>query len=128
MDTREKYNITTYEDLRYYEAGDSIELHLLEILKSAFVFYDSIVEEDLYKELMKKPAIERCKWLVHQNTSILIRDQDWNKIFSDIHENENAFSRYYPMVRWNFNYIDSVYMVVAIILNKELYTFCKENK
>lgn len=36
---------------------------------------------------------------MEQNPYILVRDPDWKKIFSDIEEHEDAFARYYPMVR-----------------------------
>lgn len=68
----------------------------------------------------------RCKWLVEQNRSILIREQDWNKIFTDIEENESSFSRYYPMVRLKLNSNNLVYMTIGIALNDELYDYCKK--
>lgn len=126
IDEREKYDITTHEDLIYYETGDSIEPNLLKALKQSFVLYDSIAEEDFYKELMGFSAKTRSKWLVKQNRSILIRKQDWNKIFEDIEENEASFSRYYPMVRLKLNHNDLVYMTIGIVLNDELYDYCKK--
>lgn len=42
IDERKKYDITTHEDLIYYEVGDSIEPNLLKALKHSFVLYDSI--------------------------------------------------------------------------------------
>lgn len=126
IDEREKYDITTHEDLIYYETGDSIEPNLLKALKQSFVLYDSIAEEDFYKELMGFSAKMRSKWLVEQNRSILIRERDWNKIFTDIEENESSFSRYYPMMRLKLNHNDLVYMTIAIALNDELYDYCKK--
>ena len=126
IDEREKYDITTYEDLIYYEMGDSVEPNLLNALKQSFIFYDSTTKEERYNELMSFSAKTRCRWLVDQNRSILIREQDWNKIFTDIEENESSFSRYYPMMRLELNHKDLVYMIIAIVLNDELYDYCKK--
>lgn len=126
IDKREKYDITSYEELIYYEKGDTIEPNLLDALKQSFDFYDSIAGEDFYKELMEQSARMRCRWLIDRNNSILIRDQDWNKIFTDIEENEESFSRYYPMMRLRLEHNNLIHMTIAIVLNDELYSFCKE--
>ena len=126
IDEREKYDITTYEDLIYYETGDNVEPHLLDNLKKSFMFYDSIAEEDLYTELMGMSARIRCRWLVDRNRSVLIREEDWNKIFTDIEDNEQSFSRYYPMMRLELEHTDLRNMIIAIVLNDELYGYCKE--
>lgn len=123
INTQEKYDISTQEHLMYYEEGDSIEPRLLEALKKSFIFYDSINEENFYKELMDKPAKVRCEWLVKQNRSILIREKDWNKIFTDIVENEKSFSRYYPMMRLELSSTNLIYMTIAIVINDDLYNF-----
>lgn len=127
IDERGKYNITTHEDLMYYETGDSIEPNLLNALKQSFILYDSIAREDFYTELVSLPAKTRCRWLVKQNRSILIREQDWNKIFTDIEEKEKSFSRYYPMMRLKLDHDDLIYMTIAIALNDELYDYCIQN-
>lgn len=123
---REKYDITTYEELIYYEAGDSMEPNLRGALKKAFIFYNSLLDEKYYKELMEQTASIRCRWLVDHNRSILIREQDWNKIFTDIEEDKESFSRYYPMMRLKLNHEDQIYMIIAIALNDELYEYCKQ--
>lgn len=122
MEECEKYNITTHEELRYYETGDSIAPDLLHTLKQSFAFYCTVAEEDFCKQLMERSPGIRCRWLVEQNRSILIRKQDWNKIFTDIEEHEEAFIRYYPMVRLKLDHTDLIYMTIAIVLNDDLYT------
>ena len=122
----EEYDIVTQEDLMYYEKGDSLNPNLVKALRKSFVFYTSITEENTYKELMGKSAEERCRWLIKQNESILIRDRDWNKIFTDIQENEFSFARYYPMMRINLENSNLIYMTIAIVLNDDLYAYCKE--
>lgn len=126
MDERKKYDILDYEDLIYYERGDTVHPRLADALQKSFSFYNNLTTEKYYMGLMEKPAIERCEWLIQKNRSILIRDKDWEKIFSDIEENEEAFARYYPMVRVRIDSEDLVYLIWAIVLNDELYSFCGE--
>ena len=126
MEEREKYDITTYEDCIYYETGDSIEPRLINALKENFAFYDSVVQEEFFTELMGYSARVRCRWLIRENRYVLIRDIDWNKILTDIEENEQSFSRYYPMVRIKLNHESLIHMTNAIILNDEFYAYCKE--
>ena len=126
--TDKNYDINISDDLIYYKFGDSIELGLLKDLKQLFLFYDNVTKEDAYKKLMNEPPINRCKWLVEQNRSILIRDKDWNKIFEDIEVNENSFSRYYPMISLKINHRIVLNIILAIVLNDDLYRYCLEIK
>lgn len=127
MNEREKYEIVNYEDCISYKHGDTVEPRLLESLQDYFKFYNNLITEEYYEELVKKSAVERCEWLVQQNKSLLIRDKDWDKIFGDIEENEEVFARYYPMVRVRVNSRDVQYLVCAIVLNDELYSFLQGN-
>lgn len=104
--------------------GDNIEPHLLEALKDSFDFYRSIAEEDTFELLMNQSWRARCEWLTENASTILLRDKDWDKIFTDIEENEMSFSRYYPMVRVKADSRDLVYMIIALVLNDDLYDYC----
>lgn len=126
LDNGEKYAVSDYEDLMYYKMGDTMHPQLMESLQKSFSFYNNLTTEKCYEELMEKSAVERCEWLIEQNRSILIRDKDWNKIFSDIEENKDAFARYYPMMRVKINSGNLLYLTRAIVLNDELYDFCKD--
>ena len=75
---------------------------------------------------MEYSARVRCGWLIRENRYVLIRDIDWNKILTDIEENEQSFSRCYPMVRIKLNHESLIHMTNAIILNDEFYAYCKE--
>lgn len=123
----EKYDVSTHEQLIFFKKGDTILPALEASVKRSFAFYRSMTEENYYKELMEKPAITRCEWLIGQNRYLLIRDKDWDKVFTDIKENEDSFARYYPMVRVILDSDNLVYMVIAFVLNDELYRYCEEN-
>lgn len=125
IENREKYAISDYEEFIYYEQGDSIHPKLMEALKESFAFYNNLTAEDCYKKLMEKTAIERCKWLIQQNEYFFIRDKDWDKICLDIEKNKDAFARYYPMGRVKITDNAQSYLVIAIVLNDELYEFCR---
>lgn len=122
----EKYDICDYEDFIYYEKGDTIYPILAESLEKSYAFYHSIISEDNYKKLMEDSEVIRCEWIAMKNRNILIRDKDWNKIFTDIQENKDSFERYYPMVRVQINSEDQLRMITAIVLNDELYDYCRE--
>ena len=122
----EKYNIVDYEALIYYKKGDTISPELLKALKESFMFYANLTAEEHFQKLMDVSAKERCEWLVKQNRALLIRDKDWNRIFTDIEEHEESFKRYYPMVRIRLEHTDLVYLIDAIILNDEFYEYCQE--
>lgn len=121
-----KYDIAEMEDLNRYEAGDTMPEHMKECLGKSFAFYNSLLEERYYTELMEDTSQRRCEWLIEQNRSILIRDKDWEKIFSDIKENKESFARYYPMVRVRITSDGIYHMIVSMILNDDLYEYCKE--
>ena len=123
---RQKYNISEYDDLPYYETGDTVSPEMEEVIGKSYLFYHNSLQEDWYKNLMQQSAKERCQWLVEQNRTLLMRDKDWKKIFTDIFQNEDFFERYYPMVRVNCNIDGLVYLVRSFVLNDDLYEYAKE--
>lgn len=122
----EKYDITNYEDLRYYEKGDTMHPMLMKALGRSYNVYKSALQENDYDRLMQTTADNRCRWLIENNRDIIIRDIDWENIFIDIKDNEESFGRYYPMMRVRLDSNKLVDMVKAIVLNKELYIYCQE--
>lgn len=121
----EKYDISSYEELIYYEKNDTIHPALKDSLIQSFIFYNSLLKEKHFENLKKQSAIQRCKWLVKHNETFLLRDKDWDKIFTDIINSKDSFGRYYPMMRVQLSHVDLVNLVKAIVLNDELYSFCK---
>ncbi len=76
---------------------------------------------------MEQSPSARCRWLIEQNRYVLIRDRDWEKIFTDIETNEDSFSRYYPVVRVKLSNMDLLYLAKALILNDALYEYCVDS-
>ncbi len=125
-DDTEKYDVLSYEDILYYEKSDIIHPIIKESLIKSFVFYHSLSKEENYKKLMECSSHARCTWLIENNRAFLLRDKDWEKIFTDIEENSQSFARYYPMMRVKLTSDKLVSMVKAIVLNDDIYDFCKE--
>lgn len=97
----------------------------MESIKEYYQFYRSVTEEERYESLMQETAQNRCNWIVEQNRSILIRDKDWKKIFTDIRKNKEEFARYYPMVRVKINSDPVSYFIKTIAINDDFYLYCK---
>ena len=124
----EEYDICDpdYEDLIYYEKGDTVHPMMKKNLGRSYNFHQEILKEKEYARLMKKTADCRCRWLVAQNRSILIRDKDWEKNFADIEEHTESFARYYPMVRVVAERKAIINILKAMTLNDDLYAYCRE--
>lgn len=75
---------------------------------------------------MKRSATERYKYLVRHNHFLLLTDQDWEKIFSDVKTHEESFARYYPLTQVNMDDRDLVYLGQAFVLNDDFYRFCQK--
>lgn len=121
-----KYDIANYKDLLNYKTDKTINPNLEKALQESFQFYQSMLEDNQYKELLLKSADERCCWLVKQNSNLIFRDCDWEKIFDKIHEKEENFSRYYPMVCVEANTRKLMDIVTAFVLNDKLYEYCRK--
>ncbi len=126
QEKRDAYDISEYDQLMFYESGDSMHPVIQKALGQSFVFYNGALAENEYQDLMEKTARERCEYLVEQNRYFLIRDKDWQKIFNDIHENKKSFARYYPMVRVRIDSSNTLNLVYGIILNDDLFAYCPE--
>ena len=123
---RERYDITDFEDLLYYEPGNTMPPGLAKSLGKSYPVYHGTTKEKTYKDLMKESPLTRCLWLAKQNRYLLLRDEDWEDIFDDIEENPKSFERYYPMARIDISKSSLAQMVRAMVLNDDLYAYCQE--
>ena len=123
---RKKYVIDAYEDLIYYKKGDTMHPDIRDSLYGLFVFFEDMLQEDVYRKLMSHSAKIRCKWLVEQNEHFLFRDRDWERIFTEIEEHEESYARFYPMMRADIKSENHRFMVTAVALNDELYEYGRE--
>lgn len=124
-ENQEKYDVSEYEAMKFYECGDTMHPRLANSLGHSRIFLDSLLEEEEFKKLQKKSAQYKCRWLVEQNRYILIRDKDWDKIFTDIEDNEESFGRYYSIMRVKMDSQNLVNMSVGLMINDDLYAYSK---
>lgn len=123
---RETYDITDLQKLIYYKKGATMSPELVESVIYFKNFLDSALSEERYKKLMLMDAHYKCSWVVQQNRYILIRDKDWDKVFSDIEQHPESFGRYYSIFRVDMSPLGVSDMCTAFMLNDDLYTYSKE--
>ena len=125
IDEREEYDLVDYEDLMYYKTGDTMHPCLIKSLAHNKRYFDFILEESEFKYLMLQDADHRYKWMVDQNKYILLRDTDWEKVYTDI-KDYHAFGRYYPLFCVEMSNHKIVEMCRALMINDDLYNYSIE--
>lgn len=121
----EKYDITKYDILPFYEKGDTVWPKLQEQIKSWVDFYKGALKEDYYAEISKKDFEAKFKYFALQNKGLHLWKETWEKILKDVEKNPESFERYYPMVRVTMNSDDAQGFVRAYVENDEFYEFCQ---
>ena len=121
----EKYDVCVPEGLKFFKKGDTISPEMEKSLGTSRIFLDSILQEEHFKELQQRSPKDKCRWLVENNKYILIRDMDWEKIFTDIESNEDSVGRYYSIMRVKMDGLGLVDMSVALMINDDLYAYSK---
>ena len=123
-----EYDISDYEDLIRYKPGDTIHPLLEKATKVAYDACQYILQAESRRvdRLMADTACNRCKWLASGNTSIFLRDKDWEKIFTDIENNKESFKRYYPFTCLRINSEDQAAMIRAMALNDDFFSLARQ--
>ena len=117
----EKYDINESSQLKFYEKGDTLDPALAKAIGEYRAFMDSLFEEKYYKDAMEKDAQYRKEWLIENNKYILLRDKDWEKIFTDVEEHKESFASYYPAIRVDASKGDNEELLIALMTNDEFY-------
>lgn len=120
-----QYGCSSCEDLIYYSTEKTVHPDLDEFLVRVVEFFNELIEEEEFKTLMQQDAHVKCEWLIENNTSILVRDMDWEKVFTDIEENKDSFRRYYPLFRLKLSSMNLVHLVTAFLINDDLYAYAQ---
>ncbi|MCM1262161.1 MAG: hypothetical protein NC313_05525 [Butyrivibrio sp.] len=126
QDLREQYDNLDYDDLIDYREGNTIVPPLKEAVVKSFQFYNKVTREKKYKGLMKKSHEERCIFLIERNDQLLLKDKDWMHIFANMEQHPENYERYYPMVRVEADKRSLNLLVIALVLNDDLYESAKE--
>ena len=120
---QETYDITDYADLIYYEPGNTMYPAMMKSIGKSRQFLDSLLKKSEYHFLMERDAAFKCRWLVEQNRCLLIRDMDWEKVFQDIENRAESFSRYYPLFCVKMDCDELVDMCKAFMINDDFYSY-----
>lgn len=122
----QEYDITTYSRLIFYRSGNTLPPEYMESIGKSRQFLDAALKEERYRELLQETPLKKFEWLVNQNTNYLIRDIDWEQIFSNIEKDTDSFARYYPLMRVKLDSKDLVYMATAMMINDDFYSYSAE--
>ncbi len=120
------YDINDLDDLIDYKSGKKVRKGLTEALGKSMLFLEEILSEPEYTELLKESTNEKYKWVVSQNRCVLIRKEDWEKIYRNLEDDPKSFGRYYSLMRVDTEKGEIYKMVRALMINDDLYHFSKE--
>ncbi len=122
---QEEYDICSFRELLYYEPGDRIEPGVEEHCLKFLSFYKSLCEEECFEKLMKGTAEERNAFLVYQNVDVFLMEERWRRIFTEMEDCPERFSRYYPMVRIQGDE-NGKWVICAYVMNDALYQYFED--
>ena len=117
-----EYDIADYEELLYYEKGDTILPEIQMSLKTSRDFLETILEEKEYLDLVQQDVDTQFSWLIQQNRYYCIRQEDWERIYQKLQDSD-GFSRYYSLFRIQLTNQDLRKMAIAFLLNDEVWKF-----
>lgn len=123
---KDEYDIASYAALKVYEKGDRLHPALMKAVGKSRKFLDSLLETEEFQRINSLDSRTKCKWIVKENEYMMLRDKEWEKIFTEIETDPNAFGRYYKIVRSKLTDMDLVEMCVAFFINDEFYRYSGE--
>lgn len=127
------YDIMQYSMLKHYKIGNTIQPYLMESIKKFMDIIKPLRKSKELQQMIWMSPQEKCEWLVNKSLSVgfLLRDIDWERIFTNIETDAASFERYYVLVVANINDILLRDIRKALLVNNQLYefveTFCKNN-
>lgn len=120
-----EYDIADYEELLYYEKGDTILPEIQISLKNSRDFLETILKEKEYLELVQQDVDTQFGWLIQQNRYYCIRQEDWERIYQKLQDSD-GLERYYSLFRIQLTNQNRRKMATAFLLNDELWNFSGE--
>lgn len=120
------YDIECTKELFNYKKGNSISPELLKLLQEHFATFAEARKQNGYRFLSTLSPREQIIGLSQQINILPLCDSDWKHIINQFNKHHNSLERYYPlfMVRYDL-YSSSSNVVRALLINDELYEFCK---
>ncbi|MBR3535993.1 MAG: hypothetical protein IKN85_09200 [Oscillospiraceae bacterium] len=122
----QKYDINTYEDLVYFEPGNTFRPSLLKVLKDSFKTYKKCNDHEEFAELMKYKPSEKFKFLAENTDGYILTLDQWSVIYDELERDKESLRRYFPMVcvttTGNFSFL-----IRELVTNNEFWNYCCEN-
>ena len=125
-DNSEHYDIECTKEHFKFKKGNSISPELLKLLQEHFATFAESRKQNGYQFLSTLSPREQIIGLSQQINILPLCDSDWKHIINQFNKHLNSLERYYPlfMVRYDL-YSSSSNVVRALLINDELYKFCK---
>ena len=123
---REQYDVVEYGDLIHFKRGDRLVPGIEKMLGRCFKVYHGVTKGEPYQKVKKRDQAGRRSCLIFLSRYLPLRDRDWEHIFQELEEHEEALERYYPAFMMRTDYEDQMRMVTAFALNDQLYNYARE--
>lgn len=121
-----KFDISPCEHLIHYKKGDTLCPAMERALGISRYNLDMSLDDDEYWDLMDGDTIEQFEWVTDNGVNLLIlRDKDWERIFSEIEDNYGSFGRYYQLFSMGTNCEELRRLQIAMLVNDDLYAYSK---
>ncbi len=117
-DLEEKYDIALLADVGRYRPEMTLDPTLIRVLLQILDRFEKTAAEEDYDRFAQKSPERRFAFLAG-NTSLVLRDRDWEKIYEAMKTQD--FRRYYPAACLNISHPAAACAVRAILLNDDLY-------
>ena len=122
----QKYDINTYEDLVYFEPGDTFNPSLLKVLKDSFKTYQKCNEHEEFTELMSHKPSEMFKFLAENADDYIFTFDQWEGIYDELERDKESFRRYFPMACVTTTGAFG-FLIRELVTNDEFWNYCCEN-
>lgn len=120
-----KFDICPCECLLSYKNGNPLCPSMERVLGIFRCWLDMSLDNDGYWDLMEGDTKERLEWITNNDKNILLRDKDWERIFSEIENDYESFGRYYELFSMTANFEEVNRLRIALLVNDDLYHYSK---
>lgn len=119
------YEIFVEALLPFYRPGERIEPQVQKNLVQLLAFARSLLEKNgSWAEAAALPIKKRQALFARKSQYLpFLRDQDWEKILTNLEKNPDSFSRYYPLFHIRQEDPRIRDSVRALMINDDLYTY-----
>lgn len=122
----EKYDINEWSELCYYTSGSTINPGMLKSLGENFRFYRNITERKEYSDDIENNPEKMFSCLAAKNRECFLFEEDWERIYTELHRDKDTFERYYPMVCVTGS--DGIkHLLRAFVTNDDFWNYCCDN-